>query len=147
MVVIANRRIPIDKRLFVSLTYVYGIGNTSAIKIAQKAEVENKKVSQLTEDEISRVVRETENYVLEDKLREEVYKKKTRRFVWELIKEEDWKKACQCTDNLLVTTLVLSRTLEKVEVRIKKRLKQKERRTVQGLPRLRKELVRKKNNI
>ena len=76
MVVIANKRINDNKRVFVALTYIYGIGNTIARKMADKAGVSYKKVSELTDNEISSLVKESEKYVLEDRLREEVQKKK-----------------------------------------------------------------------
>ena len=48
--------IPRDKRAVIALTYVYGIGGASSIKILKQAEVnESTRVKDLTEDEISRI--------------------------------------------------------------------------------------------
>ena len=48
--------IPRDKRAVIALTYVYGIGAVSSIKILKRAEVnESTRVKDLTEDEISRI--------------------------------------------------------------------------------------------
>ena len=48
--------IPRDKRAVIALTYVYGIGGPSSIKILKQAEVnESTRVKDLTEDEISRI--------------------------------------------------------------------------------------------
>ena len=48
--------IPRDKRAVIALTYVYGIGGASSIKILKRAAVnESTRVQDLTEDEISRI--------------------------------------------------------------------------------------------
>ena len=48
--------IPRDKRAVIALTYVFGIGKSSSIKILGEAKVdENSRVKDLTEDEISRI--------------------------------------------------------------------------------------------
>ena len=48
--------IPKDKRAVIALTYVFGIGKSSSIKILGEAKVdENSRVKDLTEDEISRI--------------------------------------------------------------------------------------------
>jgi small subunit ribosomal protein S13 len=48
--------IPRDKRAVIALTYVFGIGKPSSIKILEEAKVdENSRVKDLTEDEISRI--------------------------------------------------------------------------------------------
>ena len=48
--------IPRDKRAVIALTYVYGIGKSSSIKILKQAKVdENARVKDLTEDEVSRI--------------------------------------------------------------------------------------------
>lgn len=76
MVVIANKRISENKRAFVALTYIYGIGSATAKKMVNKANIGNKKVSELTSEEISSLVKESEKYLLEDQLREEVQKRR-----------------------------------------------------------------------
>lgn len=48
--------IPRDKRAVIALTYVYGIGKSSSIKILKQAKVdESARVKDLTEDEVSRI--------------------------------------------------------------------------------------------
>ncbi len=65
--------IPRDKRVVISLTYVYGIGNTTAKQILEAAEVnENTRVKDLTEDELGRIRTEVSNVKTEGDLRREV---------------------------------------------------------------------------
>ena len=53
---IAGVDIPREKRLEISLTYIYGIGKTTAQKIADDLGLDrNTKVSQLTEDEVAQL--------------------------------------------------------------------------------------------
>jgi small subunit ribosomal protein S13 len=53
---IAGVEVPPQKRLWVGLTAIYGIGQSRARKICEQARVEHtKKVSELTEDEINRL--------------------------------------------------------------------------------------------
>ena len=65
--------IPNDKRIEVSLTYIYGIGKNLAKTILTNANVDvNKKAKDLTEDELTRIRKEVENYQVEGDLRREV---------------------------------------------------------------------------
>lgn len=53
---IAGVDLPINKRVQIGLTYIYGIGRTRSTKICQEAGVDlSTKVKDLTEDEIVRV--------------------------------------------------------------------------------------------
>ena len=53
---IAGVDLPINKRVQIGLTYIYGIGKSRATKICQEANIDiNTKVKNLTEDEIVRV--------------------------------------------------------------------------------------------
>ena len=53
---IAGVDIPREKRLEISLTYIFGIGQTTSQKICDELELDrNTKVSNLTEDEINRI--------------------------------------------------------------------------------------------
>ncbi len=53
---IAGVNIPTNKRVVIALTYVFGIGNTKAHEICQKAGVsEASRVSQLAEAEVGRL--------------------------------------------------------------------------------------------
>ena len=70
---IAGVDIPRDKRLEVSLTYIYGIGRSTAREILEKTGIENKRVNELTPEEIAKL-REVidRNYIVEGDLRREV---------------------------------------------------------------------------
>lgn len=65
--------IPRNKRVVVSLTYIYGIGLSTSKKILEAANVsEDTRVNQLTEDELARVRTEVSNFTVEGDLRREV---------------------------------------------------------------------------
>lgn len=65
--------IPNDKRIEVSLTYIYGIGKNLSKTILTNANVDlNKKAKDLTEDELTRIRKEVDNYQVEGDLRREV---------------------------------------------------------------------------
>jgi small subunit ribosomal protein S13 len=68
---IAGVDIPNDKRLVVSLTYIFGIGPTSAKQICQKVGVDpSRRVKDLTEDESIKIRNVIENdYKVEGALR------------------------------------------------------------------------------
>lgn len=71
---IAGVDIPNEKRLVVSLTYIYGIGPTSARSICQKIGVDpSRRVKDLTEDESIKIRNVIENdYKVEGSLRTEI---------------------------------------------------------------------------
>ncbi len=53
---IAGIDIPRDKRALIALTYIYGIGPTTAAKIMEKAEIPQEvRVKDLTEDQVAKV--------------------------------------------------------------------------------------------
>ncbi|MDC0344854.1 30S ribosomal protein S13 [Alphaproteobacteria bacterium] len=53
---IAGVNIPSDKRVEVGLTYVYGVGRTSAQKICAQANIDvNTRINRLTDDELTRI--------------------------------------------------------------------------------------------
>ena len=65
--------IPNDKRIEVSLTYIYGIGKNLSKTILNNAKVDlNKKAKDLTDDELARIRKEIENHLVEGDLRREV---------------------------------------------------------------------------
>ena len=65
--------IPNDKRVVVSITYIYGIGNTTAKKIFKAANVdEDIRVKNLTEEQLSAIRQEIAKYKVEGDLRREV---------------------------------------------------------------------------
>ena len=71
---IAGVDIPRDKRIEISLTYIYGIGRSTASKILKRAEINSDtRVKDLTEQEISRIREVLEgNYIVEGDLRREL---------------------------------------------------------------------------
>lgn len=70
---IAGVDIPRNKRVVVSLTYIYGIGNTTSKEILNKTEIdENIRVKDLTEDQVNAIRREIESIKVEGDLRREV---------------------------------------------------------------------------
>lgn len=66
--------IPNNKRCEVALTYIFGIGKSSAIKICAKANVDkNKKVRDCSEDELDRIRKILDSeYTVEGSLRANV---------------------------------------------------------------------------
>ena len=65
--------IPNDKRIEISLTYIYGIGRNLSKTILKDAKVDfNKKAKDLTDDELSRIRKEVDKYLTEGDLRREV---------------------------------------------------------------------------
>ena len=69
---IAGVDIPRDKRVVVSLTYIYGIGNTTAKNICKAAGVsEDTRVKDLTEAEETKIRSEVEKIKVEGDLRRE----------------------------------------------------------------------------
>jgi len=54
---IAGVNLPTNKRVVIALRYIYGIGPTNAVEICQRVGIaDNRRVNQLTEDEIIRIV-------------------------------------------------------------------------------------------
>lgn len=70
---ILNIEIPNNKRVVISLTYIYGIGRTSAQEICAKAKIdENIRVKDLSEAQLSAIREIAKEYVTEGDLRREV---------------------------------------------------------------------------
>jgi len=71
---IAGVDIPNRKRVEIALTYIYGIGKTSAQKILETAGVDpDKRAQDLTEDEVVKIREEVDrNYSVEGDLRRQV---------------------------------------------------------------------------
>jgi small subunit ribosomal protein S13 len=71
---IAGVDIPRDKRVEISLTYIYGVGRSTANTILQRAEINpDTRVKDLTEQEISRIREVLEgNHLVEGDLRREL---------------------------------------------------------------------------
>ncbi len=65
--------IPRDKRVVISLTYIFGIGKPLAQEILSKAGVsEDKRVKDLTEQELTNIRREVAAFKVEGDLRREI---------------------------------------------------------------------------
>jgi small subunit ribosomal protein S13 len=66
--------IPADKVVWVSLTYVYGIGRKSALELLKAVGVNpQRRAKDLTDEELARITTELEkNYVVEGNLRRQV---------------------------------------------------------------------------
>jgi small subunit ribosomal protein S13 len=71
---IAGVDIPREKRLEISLTYIFGIGLTTSQKICRELELDpNTKVSDLTEDEVNKIRQYVDqNLTIEGDLRRDV---------------------------------------------------------------------------
>ncbi|MCX6174362.1 MAG: 30S ribosomal protein S13 [Melioribacter sp.] len=71
---LAGIDLPKNKKAFIGLTYIFGIGDKSAMEILTRANVNpNKKVSELTEEEIAKIRSVmTADYKVEGSLRSEV---------------------------------------------------------------------------
>ena len=70
---IAGVDIPNDKRVVVSLTYIYGIGASLAEKILSDVNISvDTRVKDLTEEELTKIRNEVSKYKLEGDLRREV---------------------------------------------------------------------------
>ena len=70
---IAGVDIPNDKRVVISLTYVYGIGKPLAQEILKTINIsEDKRVKDLTEEELTKIRNEVSKYKVEGDLRRDV---------------------------------------------------------------------------
>jgi small subunit ribosomal protein S13 len=70
---IAGVDIPRDKRIVISLTYIYGIGKETAMKILAEAGVsESTRVRDLTEDELNKIREIIDALKVEGDLRREI---------------------------------------------------------------------------
>ena len=70
---IAGVNIPDNKHVRVSLTYIYGVGNSLSPVVCNKLDISlDKKVTDLTEQELESLRTELNNYVVEGDLRREV---------------------------------------------------------------------------
>ena len=69
---IAGINIPLNKRVEVGLTYIYGIGPSTARKILEKAKVDaNNYVKDLTDDEVLKIREAVDEMAVEGDLRRE----------------------------------------------------------------------------
>lgn len=69
---ILNIEIPNNKRVVISLTYIYGIGRTRAQEICAKAKIDvNLRVKDLSEEQLSAIREVAKEYTTEGDLRRE----------------------------------------------------------------------------
>lgn len=70
---IKNVELPKEKRTVIALTYIYGIGNSTAEKICADAKVDpSKRIKDLTPEDEAALRKQVENYTTEGDLRREV---------------------------------------------------------------------------
>ncbi len=70
---IAGVELPRNKKVFIALTYIYGIGRAKSMEILQKAQVDpDKRTHELTPDEIQKIRNVIADYRVEGELRKEV---------------------------------------------------------------------------
>ena len=70
---IAGVDIPRNKRVEISLTYIFGIGKSTSNKILEKAGVDKDiKVKDLTEEQVAQIRNFVEEYKVEGELRKEI---------------------------------------------------------------------------
>lgn len=70
---IAGVDIPRNKRVEISLTYIFGIGRSISNEILEKANInKDTKVKDLTEEEVGRIRHIIEEYKIEGELRKEI---------------------------------------------------------------------------
>ena len=70
---IAGVDIPREKRVEISLTYIYGIGRTFSNKILEKLNINpDTRVKDLTDEQVNEIRKEITNYTVEGDLRREV---------------------------------------------------------------------------
>jgi small subunit ribosomal protein S13 len=69
---IAGINIPLNKRAEIGLTYIYGVGRPTANEILRKTQIEpDRKVRDLTEDEVSKLRDAIDDITVEGDLRRE----------------------------------------------------------------------------
>ncbi|MEA2241741.1 MAG: small subunit ribosomal protein [Solirubrobacteraceae bacterium] len=69
---IAGINIPLNKRAEIGLTYIYGVGRSTANDVLRKTNIEpDRKVRDLTEDEVSRLREAIDDLTVEGDLRRE----------------------------------------------------------------------------
>lgn len=73
MVRISGVILPDQKRVDISLTYIYGVGRSNVVKVLEDAKVEaSKKIKDLSEEEVGRLQKVIDQFKVEGELREEI---------------------------------------------------------------------------
>ncbi len=70
---IAGVDLPSEKRVDIGLTYIFGIGRSNVGELLEKAKVDGgKRIKDLTEEEISRLQKALDGFLIEGDLRREI---------------------------------------------------------------------------
>ncbi|GHV05721.1 30S ribosomal protein S13 [Campylobacterota bacterium] len=70
---IAGIDLPKKKRVEFALTYIYGVGHTTAVKVLAAVGIStDKRVHELSEDEVAALTKELRNHTIEGDLRKQV---------------------------------------------------------------------------
>jgi small subunit ribosomal protein S13 len=70
---IAGVNIPDEKKIEISLSYIYGIGRNNAKDVLEKAQVDGSKITKLlTEEEVKKLTQTLDSYKIEGDLRTDV---------------------------------------------------------------------------
>lgn len=70
---IAGVELPNEKRLDIALTYIYGIGRANVTSLLEQVKIsDSKRVKDLSEEEVSKIQKALEGFVIEGDLRREV---------------------------------------------------------------------------
>lgn len=65
--------LPNKKRIEYGLTYVYGVGHFTSVKVLEACNISlDKRVHELSEDDITKITQELRNYMVEGDLRKKV---------------------------------------------------------------------------
>ncbi len=65
--------LPNEKRIDIGLTLIYGVGRKNVVEILKKAKIEpEKRVSQLNDEEVARINKAVENFIVEGDLRKKI---------------------------------------------------------------------------
>ncbi len=65
--------LPSEKRIDIGLTLIYGVGRKNVVEILKQAKIEpEKRVSQLSDEEVSRINKAMENFMVEGDLRKKI---------------------------------------------------------------------------
>lgn len=70
---IEGTHLPDNKRIEIALTRIYGIGNTTSKKILEKTKIDkDKKVKEISDNDLAQIRQELQNYLIEGELRRKV---------------------------------------------------------------------------
>ena len=117
---IAGVDIPRNKRVEVSLTYIFGIGRSTSNKILEKAGVDKDiKVKDLTEEQVGKIRTIVEEYKIEGELRKEIngLEKTIKRYEKETNRAKKFIRLIERYDNFdELTPTIINEFVEKILV-------------------------------